>query len=333
MNSSHFGFPAKHHIVLGGMGFIGSRLVIELIRLNQFCLVIDNESLGSLENLSPIATHPNLTTISNDALEESTWQLASKWVNDSDVFVWHLAANSDIAAGSTSSSLDVRNTLMSTVHLSEFITKINCKGVVFASSSAVYGDINAQDGFLEDQQCQPRSYYGATKLASEHLLEIATSRLSIPLWIFRFANIVGSPATHGVIYDLLQKLSKNQNDLYILGDGNQRKTYLGVFHLISCMLTLVGKSKSGVWNMGPGDNGITVAEIARLITEHAAPDAKLHFGTDPYGWVGDISIAKMNCFKLENEMRKSLPGSELAVHSAIHDIASQLEISFTCRSV
>ncbi len=333
MDSNHISFPAKQHIVLGGLGFIGSRLVHELLRLNQIVLVIDNESLGSVENLISLKEHPNITIISNDALEESTWHFARDWAKTSETLVWHFAANSDIAAGSSNSKLDVRNTFLTSVHLSEFIPKLNCKGVVFASSSAVYGGINASDGFFEDQACMPQSYYGATKLASEHLLGIALSRLAIPFWIFRFANIVGSPATHGVIYDLLQKLSKDKIDLQILGDGKQRKTYLGVSDLISSMFTLVSKSEFGTWNLGPGDDGIAVAEIVEILIEHVAPNARLHFGTDSYGWLGDIPIAKMNCSKLESTIGKCLPSSHFAVHSAIHEIALQLEMSFVCHSV
>jgi UDP-glucose 4-epimerase len=326
-------FPTQQHIILGGLGFIGSRLVTELIRQNQICLVIDNESLGSTINLSLVEGHPNLTIILGDAAEEATWQSALKWTNDSAVFVWHLAANSDIAAGSSNSHLDVKNTFMTSVLLTDFIKDVKCTGVVFASSSAVYGELNSENGFLEEQVCTPQSYYGAAKLSSEYFLNIALSRRDIPFWIFRFANIVGSPATHGVIYDLLKKLSMDLSNLQILGDGNQCKSYLEVNDLVSTMLTLVTNSATGIWNLGPGDRGITVAEIAQLVVNHVAPNATLHFGIEPRGWLGDVPIAKMNCSKLEKLVGKNFPSSKQAVHVAIHEIASQLELEIQCLNV
>ena len=325
-------FPVKHHIVLGGLGFIGSRLVTELIQQNQNCLVIDDESLGSKYNLLSLQNHPNLTIIFGDATDETIWHSAADWTKDSEILIWHLAANSDISAGSQNSELDVKNTFMTSVLLSRFIAKIQCKGVVFASSSAVYGELNSKTGFLEDQICTPQSYYGAAKLSSEYFLNITLSRQDIPLWIFRFANIVGVPATHGVIYDLIRKLSIASDQLQVLGDGKQCKTYLEVSDLISVMLTLVKDSATGIWNLGPGDEGITVAEIAQMIIDHVSPNAILVFGSDSRGWLGDVPIAKMNCSKLEQVLRRSFPSSAMAVHTAIHAIAIQLEIEFQCHN-
>jgi UDP-glucose 4-epimerase len=326
-------FPAKSHIVLGGLGFIGSRLILELLSLNQKCLIIDNESLGTRSNLKAFASHPNLTIITGDATEESIWHESLAWAKNSEILVWHFAANSDIAAGSFSLQPDLKNTLTSSTMLCKFVSKMDCKGVIFASSSAVYGELNSETGFLENQVCTPKSYYGAAKLASELFLGIALSRLNVPLWIFRFANIVGSPATHGVIFDLLRKLQIDGKNLQILGDGNQCKTYLEVSDLISCMFHLVDSSKVGIWNLGPGDEGVSVSEISKLLIDHISPNATLHFGTESRGWLGDVPLARMECSKLEQATGLTFPSSKSAVHSAIHQIATQLEITYVCHNV
>ena len=61
------------------------------------------------------------------------------------------------------------------------------------------------------------------------------------LRIFRFPNVVGTPATHGVILDFINKLIKNPNKLEVLGDGTQQKSYLHVSELISGMIYLSEK--------------------------------------------------------------------------------------------
>ena len=99
------------------------------------------------------------------------------------------------------------------------------------------------------------------------------------------------------------------------------------------MLKLVTNSSTGIWNLGPGDGGITVAEIAHLIINHVAPNATLHFVTESRGWLGDVPIAKMNCSKLERLIGGNFPSSEQAVHTAIHEIASQLELEVKCLNV
>jgi len=325
-------FPANRHIIVGGLGFIGSNLVNELILAGQKCLIIDNEYLGSLKNLGPVKTNTDFDLIIGDAAERNVWNLAAEWSENSGVLIWHLAANSDIAAGSSSSLSDIHNTLMTSVMLSESIRNLECKGLVFASSSAVYGELNSEIGFVENQQCLPQSYYGMSKLASEHLLGITLSRAQIPYWIFRFANIVGSPATHGVIYDLILKLIENPVSLEVLGDGKQCKTYLNVAELILMMINLVSSSNTGIWNLGPGDVGISVAEIAQLVVDHAAPEAILNFGEEDRGWLGDVPKARMNCSKLEAVIGNGHLSSGNAVHSAVHAISVQLGVNFICPS-
>ena len=71
------------------------------------------------------------------------------------------------------------------------------------------------------------SNYGAMKLASEALCFLLM-KISEKLRIFRLPNIVGTPATHGVILDFIKKLVKNPKKLNVLGNGEQQKSYLHV---------------------------------------------------------------------------------------------------------
>ena len=86
-------------------------------------------------------------------------------------------------------------------------------------------------------------------------------------WIFRFPNVIGPRATHGIIFDLLTKLSKNPPDLEVLGDGSQQKPYLHVSELIDAMLfiTEAAQDRLNWFNIGPPDEGATVQQIAETI--------------------------------------------------------------------
>ena len=55
---------------------------------------------------------------------------------------------------------------------------------------------------------------------------------SIRSLILRYANIVGPRSNHGVIIDFVNKLRKNPNELEILGDGSQKKSYLHVYDAV-----------------------------------------------------------------------------------------------------
>ena len=320
------------HVVFGGLGFIGLNLVQLLIQENQRCLIIDNRSMSQEVFESHFPDLAKIELLALDMTLSESWEVIREKCGSKKIFIWHLAANSDIAQGSQTAIPDVQNTFFTTVQLIESLKYFDCSGLVFASSSAVYGHIDSEIGFSEEQVCRPESFYGVAKLSSEHLLRISLQRLQIPLWIFRFANIVGAPATHGVIYDLLLKVRQDPGQLRVLGDGRQCKTYLHVQDLVNKMHELIGFQKGGIWNLGPGDDGILVSRIAEMISKHVAPNARISFGEQAFGWLGDVPVARMNCDKLLRDTVKVQFDSESAVHLAIHEIARQLGMEFKCVS-
>ena len=321
------------NLVLGGLGFIGSNLVSDILGMGERCLVIDNEILGSSKFINISEVDGRLDVLKLDASLQQNWEEICRHLINERVRVWHLAANSDISLGGKTTLPDYQNTLQTSVLLAENLEKFKCVGLIFSSSSAVYGDLNGDVGYREDQMCLPASFYGACKLASEHILQIACKRLSIPIWSFRFANIVGAPATHGVIFDLIHKLVKDTSKLQVLGNGEQRKTYMHVKELIFLMREFLKFPDGGVWNLGPGDGGIMVKDLARMVVEHISPSAQIAFGEQAIGWPGDVSIAIMNCEKMKSVTDFTLMGSSKSVHRAVHEIADQLGIGTFCDSV
>lgn len=65
---------------------------------------------------------------------------------------------------------------------------------------------------------------------------------------------------------------------------------------------------------------------------HVAPNARIFFGEQVFGWLGDVPVARMNCDKLLRDTAKVQFNSESAVHLAIHEIAHQLGLEFKCVS-
>ena len=64
------------------------------------------------------------------------------------------------------------------------------------------------------------------KLASEAMITAAVEKFLGRALLFRFPNVVGLPATHGVILDFIRRLRSDPDHLDVLGDGSQRKSYL-----------------------------------------------------------------------------------------------------------
>jgi UDP-glucose 4-epimerase len=165
------------------------------------------------------------------------------------------------------------------------------------------------------------------KLASEAQLSAAGESFLSRINIFRFPNVVGVPATHGVILDFINKLILNPSSLEVLGDGTQKKSYLHVSDLIRAMFVIRGLSSSQkiqLVNIGPLDDGITVQWIAEQVVKRVSPDARIIYGKGNKGWVGDVPKFCYSTQRLQSYGWSPKLNSADAVKRAIDEIATQL---------
>jgi len=201
------------------------------------------------------------------------------------------------------------------------------KTLHFASSSAIYGDLGDQVLHESIGPILPISNYGAMKLASEAIASAAAEAYLEKVNLFRFPNVVGVPATHGVILDFVNKLIVNPSQLNVLGDGTQQKSYLHVSDLVAAMLKireLKNASKVEVINIGPVDDGVTVRWIAEKVVERVNSSAQIVFGTGNKGWVGDVPKFSYSTAKLQSYGWSPVLGSSQAILKAVDEIATQL---------
>ena len=112
-----------------------------------------------------------------------------------------------IPAGVEDIEVDLNDTFMSTVSTLKIMKAIGCKKLYFASSAAVYG-YNKNRLHEDIGPLMPMSNYGAMKLSSEAIISASLEIFLEKVCIYRFPNIVGIPATHGVLLDFVKKLKK-----------------------------------------------------------------------------------------------------------------------------
>ncbi len=229
-------------------------------------------------------------------------------------------ATSDIQAGGADPDLDFRLTFLTTHNVLKMMHTLNIQQLVFASSSAIYG---AHDGVLAEDTgpLLPVSNYGAMKLASEGCITAALERYLKRAWICRFPNVIGSRATHGVIFDLLKKLRGNSAELEVLGDGNQEKPYLHVGELVDAMLFLFDRApdKLNYYNIAPEAGASTVRFIAESVVKAAAPGARIRYAGGARGWVGDVPKFRYSTAKLKSLGWSPKLSSDQAVELAIRE--------------
>jgi len=314
--------------VIGGAGFIGSKLVRHFLDYGEHILVLDNLCRGRKEYIESIPGNERLHFVNVDASNlGATLKIVKEYHKENPIAaIWHMAANSDIPAGIADANVDLRDTFMTTYVVLETMKTLGIKKLMFASSSAVYGDHGGDIALRENTgPLLPISNYGAMKLASEALISAAVESFLDHAWIFRFPNVIGTPATHGVILDFIRKLKTTPGQLEVLGNGTQQKAYLHVEDLVNGMLFIVKKAneKINLYNIGQADNGCRIADIAAAVVERVSPTAEIVFGKEGRGWVGDVPKFRYCIEKAETLGWKPKLSSTEAMRRAVNEIAEQ----------
>jgi len=273
-------------LITGGAGFIGSHLADALLAEGHNVTAFDNLLRGRLSNLEEASKNRNFKFIKGDILDkESLYKVFDGGKFD---VVFHMAANSDIASSHANPNVDFDNTLTTTYNVLLAMKEYGVKNIVFASTSAIYGEANisVDENF---GPLFPISHYGASKLASEAYISSFCENYGFKAWITRFPNVVGERATHGAIYDFINKLRKNKDELEVLGDGTQIKPYLYVKDLVEAILLVWKKSNEKVnyFNLGV-ETRTTVKEMAEMVIEEMGLNAKIRYTGGSRGWVGDV---------------------------------------------
>ena len=187
-------------LVTGGAGFIANTLVEALLSRGDAVICLDNLSLGTVFNVARFTERNSFRFSTVDLADLDAFRscLDSHGDLGSISEVWHLAANSDIPAGIANSGVDLRDTFLTTFNVLRIMEERHIGELLFASSSAIYGDPGNQELSESTGPLFPISNYGAMKLASEAIITAAVEKFLGRALLFRFPNVVGLPATHGV---------------------------------------------------------------------------------------------------------------------------------------
>jgi len=315
-------------IVSGGAGFIATNLIGRLLDEGRTVVAIDNFSRGSRAHLQNFSANSALHIVEADLADRAQCMKTFEFTNMQGQIgeVWHLAANSDIPAGVANPDVDHRDTFLTTFELLRAMRAFEVREMHFASSSAIYGDLGNVALHEAIGPLFPISNYGAMKLASEAQASAAAESHLDRVSLFRFPNVVGVPATHGVILDFIRKLKLSPETLQVLGDGSQQKAYLHVSDLVDAMLLVRAQTrfdKVTPINIGPVDEGVKVRWIAEQVVARVNPKARIVFGEGNKGWVGDVPRFHYSTGKIQALGWSPLLGSESAVLRAIDEIATQ----------
>ncbi len=301
-------------IVTGGAGFIGSHLVEQLTNDGHAVTVVDNFSSGKRRWLPEACT-----VVEGDLTCQST---VDNVIDDSYDLVFHLASRS--AVNDENPREQFRANTQMTYALVDAALKADIPEFAFTSSSTVYGE--APRPTPEDYApLEPISAYGASKLACESILSTAAHSHGLTVYNYRFANIVGPRLRGAVIPDFIQKLQRNPEELTILGNGRQEKSYMYIEDCIDAMLHIREHATGPVATYNLGARTTTsVNRIADIVADELGlkPEYK-HTGGDR-GWTGDVPKMRLSIEKLAGLGWEPGHSSDQAVRQATKDLLVQI---------
>lgn len=296
-------------LVTGGAGFIGSHLCERLVDDNSVTVV------DRFSNSSPDWVPAGVTVIEGDLTDRDV--VAASITSDLDA-VFHFAAEKAVDAPDPNAQFKLNNAM--TENVVERADAVGVDRLVFTSSSTVYGE--APRPTPEGYAGEPISLYGASKLANEALLSVYAHSHGFTVWNFRFANIVGPRLQSGaVIADFIEKLRANPEELEILGDGTQEKSYMHVEECVDAMCYVIENSTGALntFNLGTGTS-TSVTRIAEIVSEEMALDPTYTFTGGDRGWVGDVPQMRLSIEKLADLGWEPALSSDEAVRRATREL-------------
>ncbi len=285
----------KKVIITGGAGFIGSHVVDRIMKEATEVWVLDNLSAGREEFLERWYGDDRMHLARADVTKLES---LIPYMKRADV-VFHLAANPDVRSAAENTYAHIEQNILATYNVLEAMRFQNVNDIVFTSTSTVYGEADVLPTPEDYGPLKPISVYGASKLACEALISSYVSTFGMHGVLYRFANVVGSRGTHGVIFDFINKLRANSNDLEILGDGKQKKSYVHVADCVEAMvLGYEGTDEPlGIYNIGTEQSTdvITIADIVTEVMGMAGVRYRTTGGVDGgRGWKGDVKVMSLD---------------------------------------
>ena len=250
-------------VVTGGCGFIGSHLVGALRAAGaRRIVVVDSMRYGDPANLG---ASPGVELVKHEIGFDPPARLAQA-LGGAD-YLFHLAAEKHNQSKDSPERVIASN-VTGTLQLFEHACAAGVKKIVFTSSLYAYGRLRGEP-FDESERCEPRTIYGISKLAGEHLLAHLHERHGTRYTILRYLFIYGPKQFAGmgyksVIVKSFERLLAGEPPV-VYGDGRQQLDYVFVDDAVGATLRALGaEADSELLNVGSGV-GTSVEELVKLM--------------------------------------------------------------------
>ena len=252
--------------VTGGAGFIGSNITETLLAKGHEVRVIDNFFTGKRENLATFLS--DITLCEGDIRDADFLAKAFKGVE----IVFHEAALPSVPRSVADPILSNDININGTLNVLQMALKAGVKRVVFAGSSAAYGD-SIELPKHEKLHNNPLSPYAVQKIAGEHYFKVFASLYDIETVVLRYFNVFGrrqdpTSAYAAAIPKFITSIYNDERPV-IFGDGTQSRDFTYIDNVVlGNILAATTPGISGMlFNCACGEQ-IILNDVIKLINEY-----------------------------------------------------------------
>ena len=295
-------------LITGVAGFIGSNLLEALLSLDQRVVGLDNFSTGHRRNLDEVrglvtaAQWARFECVEGDISDLATCQRVCAEAN----FVLHQAALGSVPASMVDPVEAHRNNVSGFLNVLLAARDAKVKRLVYASSSAVYGD-DPQLPKIEDKIGSPLSPYAATKLMNEVYADVFGRAYGFSSIGLRYFNVFGprqdpEGGYAAVVPKWIAALLGGE-PVYVNGDGGTTRDFCHIANVVQANLLAATASRpealNQVYNIALGER-TTLNELFEIVkkavrgqdTPHEKPIYREFRPGDVRHSLADISKAK-----------------------------------------
>jgi UDP-glucose 4-epimerase len=239
----------RRAVVTGGAGFIGSHITERLVERGWHVVVIDDLSTGKIENIQRLISNRKI-----DFVEGSIADIQLLKTKFSDIeYIFHQAAYISVAGSIANPILSHEINVSGTLNVLVAARENRVKKVIFASSSAIYGDSSAIYK-KEDLVPNPKSPYAVNKLAAEYYCRVFEHVYNLPTICLRYFNVYGprqnSDSEYSAVIPKFINSIETGKSYVIYGDGNQTRDFVFVKDVADANIFLAESEATGIFNVG-----------------------------------------------------------------------------------
>ncbi|WP_144510778.1 NAD-dependent epimerase/dehydratase family protein [Bacillus sp. FJAT-22090] len=247
-------------IVSGGAGFIGSHLVDSLVSRGLEVHVLDNLVTGRSEQVNPQA-HLYVVDICSEEARKIVMEIRP------DAF-FHLAAQADVGKSVLHPRYDADVNIIGTINMLEACHRAKVRKFIFASTSAVYGNLN-KELLTEEDMSVPASYYGLSKLTAESYIRLFYELYRQSYTILRYANVYGPrqlPKGEGGVVSVFLDRIKKGGDIHVHGDGKQTRDFIFVQDIVAANIAALASGDQETVQISTSQR-TSINEILNLLVD------------------------------------------------------------------